>query len=85
MFQIIDRKNETVYFTGTTQEQATRWADALLTTVTGFNLMSAMNEMQAQGCQWPQEDYGVFDSKFTIPLYFVNLLLKDYNLKMVQN
>lgn len=46
-------------------------------------LISQLNDMQVE-VNIVQKDgkVGCFESKFTIPLYFVNLILKQYNLEL---
>lgn len=47
--------------------------------------MNELNEMQSNAC-YKDENGGigyVFENKFTIPSYFINLLLEKHNMKVL--
>lgn len=58
--------------------------DLLLACFKKQTLLSVLNEMQCE-VFWSnnRKDCGCFESRFSIPLYFVNLILKQYNLKLI--
>ena len=64
-------------------------ANAILETITGFSLISELNTMQAEAhanevCkEGDTPNHTVFDNKYEIPSYFINLVLKDYNMKVL--
>lgn len=60
------------------QKEATLWLDCMLDAVANFSLMSKLNEIQCETGE------GVFPSKFEIPLVIVNLVLKEFNLCLVE-
>lgn len=87
MEQIINPKTDVVFFTGS-HDKCLDWLDALLEAVIGYSLKGALNQMQTEvACGEPflskERDLGPFENKYTIPRYFINLLLKPYNLKIV--
>lgn len=65
-------------------ESAYTKLDLLLDCFEKQTLLSQLNDMQTEvygannggGC-------GCFETKYTIPLHFVNLILKEYNLKII--
>lgn len=66
------------------RENAYNKIDLLLACFKKQTLLSVLNEMQCEvfGSNNGKE-CGCFESKFSIPLYFVNLILKQYNLKLI--
>lgn len=75
-YPIFDTKSELIEF-----------IDELLYSVSGqrFSLMNELNNMQTEAL-FPGEDQGksVFDNKFTIPFYFINLILIHYGLELYE-
>ena len=57
-------------------------ADKMVSAITNnkFSLMEELNRMQSEVGGLNISDDNVFKSKYTIPNYFVNLLLEPYNL-----
>lgn len=72
-----------------TKEDLIRLADCILSAIVNFSLMAELNNMQAyahanEDCkEGDTPNRTVFDSKFEIPSYFINLILKDYNMKVL--
>ena len=62
-------------YRGLTQENVTRWLDIVLENATRrrFQLMSELNSLQSD-----DDGNTVFESKFTMPLKLVNLVLQPY-------
>lgn len=59
--------------------------DAILSCVANYSLMSNLNDMQMEACDYEGSDYAPkapWDSKWTIPDYFINLVLSPYNVKI---
>ena len=71
------------------KEDIIRLADNILDTITGFSLISELNIMQAEAhanedcMEGDTPNRTVFDNKFEIPSYFINLILKDYKMKVL--
>lgn len=70
-----------VLFIGETPQATIDWADILLDTMHGFSLIGELNTMQSNAGVHSGAPT-VFDNKYDIPFYFINLILKDYNLKL---
>lgn len=72
-----------------TKEDLIRLADCILSAIVNFSLMAELNNMQTyahanEDCkEGDTPNRTVFDSKFEIPSYFINLILKDYNMKVL--
>jgi len=72
-----------------TKEDLIRLADCILSAIVNFSLLSELNEMQMHA--HANEDYiegdtpnrTVFDNKFEIPSYFINILLKHFNMEVL--
>lgn len=87
MEQIINPKTDVVFFTGS-HDKCLDWLDALLDTTNGYSLKGELNTMQTEVMygepfKGKERDIGVFENKYTIPRYFINLILKRFNLKIV--
>lgn len=71
------------------KEDLIRLADGILNAITGFSLISELNTMQAEAhanedcIEGDTPNRTVFDNKFEIPSYFINLVLKDYKMKVL--
>lgn len=74
-------KEPSVLFIGETPQVTIDWADTLLETMHGFSLIGELNTMQLNSGVHSGVPT-VFDNKYEIPFYFINLVLKDYNLKL---
>lgn len=57
-------------------------ADKIIRSFGKVGLMAQLNEMQTEA-QCGMEENEVFKNKYEIPLYFINLLLKEYNMRVV--
>lgn len=60
--------------------------DLLLDCFEKETLLSQLNDMQIEvfgATNGKKEKCGCFESKYTIPFHFVNLILKEYNLKII--
>lgn len=72
-----------------TKEDLIRLADCILSAIVNFSLMAELNNMQVyahanEDCkEGDTPNRTVFDNKFEIPSYFINLILKDYNMKVL--
>lgn len=69
-----------------TKESIIRLADTILYTIANFSLLSELNNMQAHSGTFIDDKYvesETFKNKFEIPSYFINLILKDYNMKVL--
>lgn len=78
-------KNGKLLYEGDTPKEVILWADNMLTTFQDFSLMNELNEMQghAGANLWAKEDDQTrFDNKYEIPLYFINLVLKEHNIQI---
>lgn len=72
-------KEPSTLFIGDTIKETIDWAETLLLAMHDFSLMGELNTMQL----YSGVHNGVptvFDDKYGIPPYFINLILKDYNL-----
>ena len=70
-----------------TKEGIIRLADNIMRTFDKRGLLDELNEMQSKA-KYKDEDgeiayYQVFDNKFAIPSYFINLLLEKHNMKVL--
>lgn len=68
-----------------TKEGIIRLADNIIRSFDRKGLMNELNEMQSNAC-YKDENGGigyVFENKFTIPSYFINLLLEKHNMKVL--
>jgi hypothetical protein len=71
------------------QREIIRTADYILLAIVNFSLLDELNNMQMQAHANDEVMEGdtlnrtVFDNKFEIPSYFINLILKDYNMKVL--
>ena len=72
-----------------TKEDLIRLADCILSAIVSFSLMAELNNMQMyahanEDCmEGDTPNRTVFDNKFEIPSYFINLILKDYNMEVL--
>lgn len=83
-YSIIFGDCETV-FTVNTKEEAIRRLDTILNCTAKFSLLSRLNDMQMESCNYDGSDYtpkSPWDSKWTIPDYFINLILKPFQVKI---
>lgn len=91
MYKITDLNMEYTFYDTDNQERATRWIDKLLQTTHKVNLLNELNTMQTEAIYsfgtsndiQTREQISVFKDKYSIPLYFINLILYKYDLKMV--
>lgn len=74
-------KESSTLFIGKTSQEVISWTDMLLYTMHDFSLIGELNTMQLHSGVHGGVPT-VFDNKFEIPLYFINLILKDYHLKL---
>lgn len=71
------------------QREIIRTADYILSAIVNFSLLNELNNMQMQAhandevMEGDTPNRTVFDNKFEIPSYFINLILKDYNMKVL--
>lgn len=67
-----------------TKEEIIRLADTIICSFGRKGLMEELNEMQAN--TYSKDEYvidKVFENKFKIPSYFINLLLAKHNMKVL--
>lgn len=67
------------------KEAAIRRLDTILQCTNSFSLLSKLNDMQMESCNFDGSDYtpkAPWDSKWTIPDYFINLILKPFKVKL---
>lgn len=77
---------EDCVITRDTFKDALNLADKLIRSITNgaFSLMNELNTMQTEAeYNYKSKGENCFDNKYTIPPYFVNLLLKPYNMKII--
>ena len=68
------------------KEAIIRLADVILESIVGKSLYAELNKMQTNACAVIDGEYvesKVFENKYEIPSYFINLLLKEYNMKVL--
>lgn len=72
-----------------TKRELIRTADYILSAIVDFSLLNELNNMQMhahanEDCiEGDTLNHTVFDNKFEIPSYFINLILKDYNMEVL--
>lgn len=64
-----------------TKESIIALADCILRATTKFSLMNALNEMQIESGE--RSFNSVFASKYTIPLYFINLVCRPRGIEIL--
>lgn len=57
-------------------------ADKIIRSFGKVGLMAQLNEMQTEAI-YDMKENEVFKNKYEIPSYFINLLLKEYNMRVV--
>lgn len=82
-----DPHYEDCVITRSSKREIIELADKIIRSFGKSGLMEQLNEMQAEamfcGTNNNMEENEVFRDKYEIPAYFINLLLKDYNMKVV--
>lgn len=68
------------FITLSDKESAIRQADCIGRVLLKVNILSEINQMQAEAGDCPE-----FKNKFTIPDYFINLVLSQYNMKIAMS
>lgn len=77
--------NGKVLYEGDTPKEVILWTENMLSAFKNYSLMNELNEMQghAGANLWAkEEDATLFDNKYEIPLYFINLVLKEHNIQI---
>ena len=67
------------------KEAIIKLADIIIESLTGKSLYAELNKMQTEACAVIDGEFvepEIFKSKYEIPSYFINLLLKEYNMKV---
>lgn len=84
--KIISIKNECKLFESKSPEEIFNWINQVLLATADFSFLGELNEMQGHaGVElFSKEKKTRFDSKYEIPVYFVNLIIKDYGLKVIE-
>lgn len=83
VFKLKSLDDDNILFIAENQEQITRKTDQLLTAFKKCSLMEKLNEMQLKTLCCGNCEKNILSSKFTMPLYFVNLIIYPYNVKIV--
>lgn len=70
-----------------TKEEIIRLTDNIMRTFNERGLLNELNEMQSKA-RYKDENgelgyYQIFENKFEIPSYFINLILAKHNMKVV--
>lgn len=68
------------------KEAIIKLADIIIESLTGKSLYAELNNMQTEACivaNGEFEEPTAFKNKYEIPSYFINLLLKEYNMKVL--
>jgi hypothetical protein len=73
---LITKKSRNVVFSADNQEELVRILNELLLSTNNFSLYEELNEMREQ------EGAVAFYDKNEIPIYFINLIIKDFNLEI---
>lgn len=70
-----------------TKEGIIKLADNIICSFDKKSLLEELNEMQANACYKDENSgigyYKLFEDKFEIPSYFINLLLEKHNMKVL--
>lgn len=83
-YEVVSNKNDDVLYTGTRIGETLNWVNMLLVSIHDFSLMGELNNMQQwAGASVTKAVETKFDDKYAIPLYFINLILYKYNLRIV--
>lgn len=82
-----DEQYEDCIIYRSTKEEIIRLADNVMRTFNERGLLNELNEMQSKA-RYKDENgelgyYQIFENKFAIPSYFINLLLEKYNMKVL--
>lgn len=79
-----DEQYQDCIITRDSKQEIMDLADKLVSAITNhkFSLMEELNTMQSEVGGLDISDDNVFKSKYTIPNYFINLLLEPYNLQI---
>ena len=86
-FTKFDEQYEDTIIYKKTREEIIRFADIILRSFDKKGLMEELNNMQANA--YTQDDEGnsklceIFENKFEIPSYFVNLILAKHGMKVL--
>lgn len=82
-----DPQHEDCIITRNSKSAIIELADKIIRSFGKPGLMEQLNEMQAEamycGTNNNMKQSDAFRDKYEIPAYFINLLLKDYNMKVV--
>lgn len=76
-------KEDRIIYTGN-QSNAIWWVEDILQAITKTSLQNELNIMQVESRDGLNPDSIWFD-KGTIPLYFVNLILKQHGMEMIEH
>lgn len=84
--KVISIKKEYKLFESKSPKETFDWIDQVLLATAKFSFLGELNEMQGHaGVElFSKEKKTRFDKKDEIPVYFVNLILKDYGLKVIE-
>ena len=82
-----DEQYEDCIIYRSTKEEIIRLADNIIRTFNERGLLDKLNEMQSNA-RYKDENSGIgyyklFEDKFEIPSYFINLLLEKHNMKVL--
>lgn len=86
-FTKFDEQCEDTIIYKDTKEEVIKLADVIVRSFDRGNLIEEINNMQANA--YTQDEEGsskiseLFENRFEIPAYFINLLLEKYNMKVL--
>lgn len=84
-YAIRDLNDTFTFTTKGNQEDTIRWLDLLLDAVKKVSLMTKLNDIQRDCNEGrSQSDPIVFPNKFTMPISIINLVIKEFGLKIVE-
>ncbi|MBK5076271.1 hypothetical protein IL308_05625 [Lactococcus lactis] len=78
-----NKRNYKLFESGSSKE-IFDWLNELLIATKDFSLLGELNEMQGHaGVRIGVKNGTRFDNKYDIPFYFINLVIKEYGLKVI--
>lgn len=88
MYKVVNIKEDFTAFEYETPAECINWVSQVLRAVNNSSLLDELNRMQQQANVKigiaPHVTDNVFANKFDIPPYFINLVIKDFGLKIVE-
>lgn len=82
--KVISIKRNYKLFESNSSKEIFEWLNELLIATKEFSLLGELNEMQGHaGVRIGVKNGTRFDNKYDIPFYFINLVIKEYGLKII--